>query len=191
MQQCGGPFLFQADVRQTGNAGRFKSTSIPGIGEHLMTERDETMARVYRDAQAACGLKIGDWVKLLRKAESREAGWQGAWDVMLNGLIGKFFQICAISDLGIQVKYGPSSDWKPIFPYFVLGKVEKPAPVFKPFDRVLVRLDDSDEWRPAFSHRHCTGEFPFRVIGDCDWYKQCISYEGNEHLCGTTDTPEE
>ncbi len=191
MQQCGGPFLFQADVRQTGNAGRFKSTSIPGIGEHLMTERDETMARVYRDAQAACGLKKGDYVKVLRRAEDCEAGWKCCWNGQyMDNLVGKTGKVIGFHKNGSGIEVNVEGE-PHRYPYFVLGKVEKPAPVFKPFDRVLVRLDDSDEWRPAFFHRHCTGEFPFRVIGDCDWYKQCISYEGNEHLCGTTDTPEE
>lgn len=58
---------------------------------------------------------------------------------------------------------------------------------FEPFDKVLVRDYDSDKWVcDIFSH-----------IDDCDLYycvgtrwKQCIPYEGNEHLLGTKNKPE-
>lgn len=55
-----------------------------------------------------------------------------------------------------------------------------------PFDKVLVRDYDSDKWVcDIFSH-----------IDDCDLYycvgtrwNQCIPYEGNENLLGTTNNP--
>lgn len=67
---------------------------------------------------------------------------------------------------------------------------QKPKTELKPFDKVLVRDDDDTTWRCDF----------FRVkIGDKEgvficlttWWKQCIPYEGNEHLLGTTNKPEE
>ena len=60
-------------------------------------------------------------------------------------------------------------------------------PELKPFDRVLVRDSDSDEWRPSFYYqRDDSGTFMHRVIFDIG-YHQCIPYEGNEHLLGTTE----
>lgn len=55
-------------------------------------------------------------------------------------------------------------------------------PQFKPFDRVLARENDASLWRAGFySHeldgKHC-------VCGN--YYPQCIPYDGNEHLLGTT-----
>lgn len=32
-----------------------------------------TMQKVYIDAQKSCGLKVGDYVKVVRKAENEEA----------------------------------------------------------------------------------------------------------------------
>jgi hypothetical protein len=62
---------------------------------------------------------------------------------------------------------------------------------FKPFDRVLVRDEECDEWSPAlFDRKDKEGrEYPFKVICG-EWYIQCIPYEGNEHLAGTTNAPE-
>lgn len=55
----------------------------------------------------------------------------------------------------------------------------------KPFDRVLVRV--GQVWTAdLFSHMEndvyvCVGSF----------WRQCIPYEGNEHLLGTTEKPED
>ncbi len=57
---------------------------------------------------------------------------------------------------------------------------------FKPFDRVLVRDADSDVWCIQFySH-------PYGELHAClnSVHVQCIPFAGNEHLLGTTDSPE-
>jgi len=59
---------------------------------------------------------------------------------------------------------------------------------FKPFDKVLVRDCDTETWIPAhYSRNPCDRHI---VIGGASW-RQCIPYKGNEHLCGTKDSPEE
>lgn len=56
---------------------------------------------------------------------------------------------------------------------------------FKPFDKVLVRDNDTEQWRADFfSHMH-NGWY---VCGGARW-RYCIPYEGYEHLLGTTDKP--
>lgn len=60
---------------------------------------------------------------------------------------------------------------------------------FKPFDRVLVRDDDDTTWRcDFFSH---LGDKEGVFICLTTWWKQCIPYDGNEHLLRTTNNPEE
>lgn len=60
---------------------------------------------------------------------------------------------------------------------------------FKPFDKVLVKDHDEDsEWRcDLFSRKNEDGLYI--CVGSI--YEQCIPYEGNEHLLGTTDKMEE
>lgn len=54
---------------------------------------------------------------------------------------------------------------------------------FKPFDKVLVRDIDENEWECSlFSHIDEEGYYV--CVGS--WWMQCIPYEGNEHLLGTT-----
>lgn len=67
---------------------------------------------------------------------------------------------------------------------------------FKPFDKVLVRCSNDEEWMIEFFCKYDTlvhtaphRDYPFMGIGDS--YSQFIPYEGNEHLLGTTDMPDE
>ena len=68
----------------------------------------------------------------------------------------------------------------------------KPKCPFKPFDKVLVRNENNQEWLPGFFHMF-DGDWnhPYCIMNLhhlSDYaYKQCIPYEGNEHLLGTTD----
>ena len=57
---------------------------------------------------------------------------------------------------------------------------------FKPFDRVLVRENDDDQWRCQF-YSHPYGDFHACLNGV---HVQCIPFAGNEALLGTTNGPE-
>lgn len=69
-------------------------------------------------------------------------------------------------------------------------EVPDDEPQFKPFDKVLVRDDDTGEWCIAF-YAYYVGELKLhRMVGGARW-SQCIHYEGHENLLGTTDKPKE
>lgn len=71
----------------------------------------------------------------------------------------------------------------------------KEQPDFKPFDKVLVRDNDTEEWKPAIFLRMSKGEekkeLPYQVYslyyGFSYETAQCTPYEGNEHLAFTLD----
>ena len=141
-----------------------------------------TMEQVYMDTQAACGLKVGDYVKVLRKAESYEAGWWSRWPADMDKYVGQIGRIYELHKGSIRVGLATGEWWN--FPYFVLEKTEKPEHKFKPFEKVLVRQGDTDEWECALYGRK-DGDV-HRMIGHMCWY-YCIPYEGNEHLVGKTE----
>ena len=61
-------------------------------------------------------------------------------------------------------------------------------PQLKPFDKVLVRDDNEADWKcDFFSNISNSGYYHCINAG----WKQCIPYEGNEHLLGTTNKPKE
>lgn len=145
---------------------------------------NKTMEKVYMDAQKACGLKVGDWVKITRKAEDYEAGWNNTWDCTMDEYANQVGQIMDINDEGIEVQFIACWD---SFPYFVLEKVEKSKHEFKPFEQVLVRDMDNEIWQGNIvSYIDYDGD-PVCIVDD--YWKQVIPYKGNEHLVGTTEEP--
>jgi hypothetical protein len=61
----------------------------------------------------------------------------------------------------------------------------------KPFDKVLARCSTLDKWRiQLFEKYDKTSIYPFICMG-YNKYKECIPYEGNEHLLDTTDDCDE
>lgn len=72
-------------------------------------------------------------------------------------------------------------------------KEAKEQPVFKPFDKVLVRNGDNNKWQPAFIARDRGESFTCRYevllinSGKTDSFSCCIPFEGNEHLAFTSD----
>ena len=60
---------------------------------------------------------------------------------------------------------------------------------FKPFDRVLVRNNDTDSWK-ADIYLGYDENNPFSYICTRDNYNICIPYEDNEYLLGTINYPE-
>lgn len=59
-------------------------------------------------------------------------------------------------------------------------RVEKKAPHFKTYDKVLVR-NRKQSWKiDLFSHYEQFGSFHYRTLGG--YYEYCIPYDGNEHL---------
>ena len=85
-----------------------------------------------------------------------------------------------------EYKYGIGSYWvfesalKPYKPHYDIAN-------FKPFDKVLIRVGNKSKWTCDFFSYYYKG---FHCIGTDDW-SQCIPFEGNEHLLGTTDMPSE
>ena len=61
----------------------------------------------------------------------------------------------------------------------------------KPFDKVLVRDKNTEEWRAHFfSHYRNTSDRSYICIGieGLNEFKKCIPFKGNEHLRGKTDS---
>lgn len=81
----------------------------------------------------------------------------------------------------------PSKDQRDWSKFRATDKETKPQ--FKPFDKVLVRDRDDRKWGCDFFCHLGDKEGVFVCISS--WWRQCIPYEGNEHLLGTTKKPEE
>ena len=68
-----------------------------------------------------------------------------------------------------------------------IEELPRKTSVFKPFDKVLVRNGYIDTWGADIFLEYSNLEFQFRCFR-CVW-RQCIPYEGNESLLGTSNKP--
>lgn len=68
------------------------------------------------------------------------------------------------------------------------GETLKKKPQFKPFEKVLVRYNETEKWRCAF-YSHFESNSIYHHITTNSIYTMCIPFEGNEHLVGTTNNP--
>lgn len=94
---------------------------------------DEDTVKSYVERQSECGIQVGDTVKITRKAESCEDGWDDCWSGRMDKFIGETGTVKKIdNEHGIKLEIDGET-W--LFPYFVLEKVEaglQIQDVFKP-----------------------------------------------------------
>lgn len=64
------------------------------------------------------------------------------------------------------------------------------VPQFKPFQKVLVRDNDYQKWRPQFFSHFKEENIEYPYVGMGESFRKMIPYEGNEHLLNTTDDPD-
>lgn len=68
-------------------------------------------------------------------------------------------------------------------------KVIEPKRSLKPFDKVLVRDAKDEVWKADYFSHYEEGDkiAPYVCVGS--YFRQCIPYEGSEHLLGTDKSP--
>ena len=107
------------------------------IEEHTVKTSEQLLRETYITMQAACGIEVGDTVRITRKAADFEMGWGEDWagDEMI-ALVGKTGVVSKVHDHrpngGFKI-----NDW--YFPFFVLELVSK-----KPRSIKLRLSDDYD-----------------------------------------------
>ena len=75
-------------------------------------------------------IKVGDYVKVTRKANEHEHGWKGLW---LDDMDESVAKTLMVKDIGIcDNNIGLEDDY--YYPYFVLEKIELPKPEYVPFE---------------------------------------------------------
>lgn len=84
------------------------------------------------------------------------------------------------TNIGLSITYKDLKQWELAHNKFDINTL-------KPFDKVLVRKDNKHVWSIQFFERLNTKLKDSFVCMGCYRYRQCIPYEGNEHLLNTTN----
>lgn len=67
-----------------------------------------------------------------------------------------------------------------------------PEHKLEPFEKVLVRSLKTNKWMPSyFGYEDSTEDDEFKYVCIASSWKYCIPYKGNEHLLGTTNSPDQ
>lgn len=83
----------------------------------------ESAKNAFISFHNASGFKVGDKVKITRKANTYEMGWNGCWDSAMDACINKIGEIVGdINNHGWRVKFTDVNMWD--LPDFILQKVE-------------------------------------------------------------------
>ena len=106
-----------------------KTIILDGIEYNLVPKESNNYLTGHKNS----GLKVGDMVKVIKKADDYEAGWGCNWDSIKNNYVGKILKIT--SDEGVD-GFALNNQWH--FPYFVLEKVEEPIePKIETYNDIL------------------------------------------------------
>jgi len=131
-----------------------------------------TPKEAYEVLQAASGIKVGDTVKVLRRAKDSEMGWGGLWLIDMNPCVGREFTVLYIQKEGsikLNTIERASTRHDYWFPFFVLEKVID-APL-KPKHGDVVNTGDGK-----------------RIIVEVDGELCSFDAEGARYSCSTNAT---
>lgn len=158
-------------------------TGAPNPHSHCSwTSARISVPKTYPELHQESGLKVGDWVKVTRAAESKEHGWVNVWVARMSEYVGKTLQIG--KDGGKDGFY--ISDADAHFPCFVLEKVDPPAP---PNDEIIHVPGTVEHWiYKGHAYRLATevdvGELAYRSDSD---FKRAIGF-GTRQTLSSVDT---
>ena len=122
-------------------------------------EKTKTLEKLPR-------FKVGNRVKKGEKIATIVRIYKNCYDVRYDNGIGSF-------TIDLQ------DEWELIPNKFDITTL-------KPFDEVLVRCSDGGYWQPQFFSNLNLKNSNFPFVCTYNSWKQCIPYEGNEHLINTT-----
>lgn len=141
------------------------------------------------------GVKAGSWVKVMREVKDYESGWNAVWANEMRQAVGSVYRVCGFrGPFGVRLE-DVEGTMCFNFPFFVLEPAEEPKPEkyqFTPFELVLVRDCDADDWHISLFEK-CIDDENGLDFGCINGFfgAQCIPYAGHEHLLGTKDEPED
>ena len=87
-----------------------------------------------------------------------------------------------ITNIGLVIRYDDIDNWE-LYP--LPNKFD--VTTLKPFEKVLVRYGSFSKWNTGIFSHTVKSDNKLYFIVNSQYWEQCIPYEGNEHLRGTTD----
>ena len=122
-------FLYVLDHVEVYNVHPFVDTNSNAYGCIIVKKEQPSYKERSKRWVEENDLKVGDYVKVTRKAESREGGCDYLWNYRMDNSVGKILKVEEIKTHNGVIVLEDSC----CYPYFVLEKVE-PKPKYVPFE---------------------------------------------------------
>lgn len=120
--------------------------------------------------------KVGDRIKYINGKNK-----DGVKEGITLSITNDTYDVAVTNDMGIFVPISEQDNWE-------LAPNKFDITTLKPFDKVLVRDGNKEKWNISFYGFYDIKydiKYPYECCGNS--FAQCIPYEGNEHLLGTTN----
>lgn len=125
--------------------------------------------------------KVGDKIKHINGKNK-----DGVKEGIILSITDDTYDVAVTNDMGIFVSIVEQDNWE-------LAPNKFDINTLKPFDKVLARCSSLEKWHIQFFEKYNTessAKYPFICLCN-NKYCQCIPYERNEHLLGTTNDCDE
>lgn len=100
-------------------------------------EKTMDIKEAYKIMHENCGIKVGDTVKVLRKAKHGEFGWENTWPSEMDKLIGNEYKVFSLGSYYHDFTIAGYN-----VPFFVLEKIKDAEPPIKIGDHVVEFTDE-------------------------------------------------
>ena len=117
-------------------------------------------------------IKVGDYVKVTRRAENHADGLDDYWYDLMGDSVGKILKVKEISNF-IMLDNGIN------YPYFVLEKVEEPKPKYVPFETLDEFIESYKKVEERIDYTN-TREY----IASCGMW---LRFNNNDVICAVTE----
>lgn len=143
--ECPGTCLFCANSKDNEYSGVLDHIKANDISQFVMTNGTSWQCIIVKKKESYeerakkwirdNDLKVGDYVKVIRRAKDYEDGWDSCWTKGMDDFVGKVIPVLTIGEArGVLISLR-CCEWIGCdFPYFVLEKVEEPKPEYVPFE---------------------------------------------------------
>ena len=119
--------------------------------------------------------KVGDEIKY-KNGKNIDGVEQG----VILSITDEVYDVAVTNNMGVYVSIAEQDDWELVSNKFDINTL-------KPFDKVLMRSSNAREWVGTFYSHYSNNKF-YGCGMCCD---QCVPYEENQHLLGTTNDCDE
>ena len=171
---------------KTYNECKFKNDYGIGANTEYKFATEDEKQKLF-DAIKENGYKWNEETKTLEKLPKFKVGDKIvkknniSVPILITGVSDDFYYSNTEDSVGV-LSVADQDDWELVPDKFDISTL-------KPFDKVLVRNDNSCVWKCSWYSHY--SKYPYHYVCTDTGYIQCIPFEGNQHLLGTTDDCDE